>query len=71
MPWHVRPSGVAFAIAAESGHATACPYNASDSLWLAIGAVMAACCRYRHQKSRQRWFCQSPMMVATMRREPP
>ena len=27
MPWHVRPSGVVFAIAAESGHATACPYR--------------------------------------------
>ncbi len=42
MPRHVRPSGVAFARAAESGHATACPYNVSDSLWLAIGAVVAA-----------------------------
>ena len=27
LPWLGRPSGVAFARAAESGHATACPYK--------------------------------------------
>ncbi len=30
MPWHVRPSGVAFSITAGSGHAAACPYNLSQ-----------------------------------------